>query len=260
LPAVPRRLSDLEAVPVLHDGGFRGALTVTKAPGAALPAADRRLLAELAAQAGLVLELRATAQRLVAAGDAARRRLERDLHDGAQQRLMTVAMELGTLVRMATAAGAAGTAAHADTVRVHLLEAVAELREMARGLHPAVLTQDGLEAAVAALADRSPVPVRLAVAVGRRLAAQIEATAYFVVSEGLTNAARHAGATIVAVAVRLGPEGLVVEVSDDGCGGARPRPGSGLEGLADRLATLDARLVIDSRPTGTGLRTVIPCG
>ncbi len=212
------------------------------------------------AQAGLVLELRATAQRLVAAGDAARRRLERDLHDGAQQRLVTVAMELGGVVRLATTAGAAEVAAQADNVRRQLLEATAELREMARGLHPAVLTQDGLEAAIGFLADRSSLPVRLTVSVARRLSAQIESTAYFVVSEGLTNAAKHSGADAVTVRVALAGTGLVTEVSDDGCGGAAVRAGSGLEGLADRLATLDARLTVDSGPAGTRLKTVIPCG
>ena len=123
-----------------------------------------------------------------------------------------------------------------------------------------MLTQDGLEAAVGALADRSAVPVRLSVTVERRLPAEVQATAYFVVSEGLTNAARHAGATVVAVEVALTEAGLVVEVADDGRGGAAARPGNGLEGLADRLATLGARLLVDSPPTGTRLRTVIPCG
>ncbi|MEV4132146.1 histidine kinase [Dactylosporangium sp. NPDC049742] len=259
VPDGTRRLEDLVAVPVRHDGGFRGALTVTKAPGGPLSAAEQRLVGDLAAQAGLVLELRATAQRLVAAGDAARRRLERDLHDGAQQRLVTVAMELGGVVRAATAAGADDVAAQASAVRVRLLEATAELREMARGLHPAVLTQDGLEAAAGFLADRSPLPVRLTVSVGRRLPAEAEATAYFVVSEGLTNAAKHSGATVVAVTVALSAAGLVVEVADDGTGGAAVRPGSGLEGLMDRLAILDARLTVDSGPAGTRLRTVIPC-
>jgi signal transduction histidine kinase len=259
-PAEPHRFTDLPAVPVIHDGRFRGAITVTKAPGDALSTVERRLLHDLAAQAGLVLELRATAQRLVASGDAARRRLERDLHDGAQQRLVTVAMNLGAVVRLATTSGASEVAAQAEAVRGQLLEATAELREMARGLHPAVLTQDGLEAAVRSLADRSPVPVRLTVAVQRRLPADIEATAYFVVSEGLTNVARHADAIVVAVGIQLTDLGLAVEVADDGGGGATVRPGSGLEGLADRLATLDARLSIDSTSSGTRLRTVIPCG
>jgi signal transduction histidine kinase len=264
----PQRLTDLSAVPpaaivvavpVVHDGQFRGAITVTKAPGDALTGAEQRLVGDLAAQAGLVLELRASAQRLVAAGDSARRRLERDLHDGVQQRLVTVALELGSVVRLAAASGHAEVAAGAEAVRVDLLAATAELREMARGLHPAVLTQDGLEAALGFLADRSAVPVRLTVAVDRRLPSQVEATAYFVVSEGLTNVAKHAGASLVTVRAELTGAGLVVEVVDDGRGGAAVRPGSGLEGLADRLATLDARLDVRSGPFGTRLGTVIPC-
>jgi signal transduction histidine kinase len=249
-----------DGVPVLHDGRFRGAIAVRKGPGDALTGPEKRLVADLAAQAGLVLELRATAQRLVAAGDAARRRLERDLHDGAQQRLVTVALELGAVVRLASDSGDAEVAARAEVVRTQLLEATAELREMARGLHPAVLTQDGLEAAVGFLADRSAVPVRLHVALDRRLPPAVEATAYFVISEGLTNVAKHAGAGLATVNASLTDAGLVVEVGDDGTGGAVVRAGSGLEGLADRLATIGARLVIDSGPGGTRLTTVIPCG
>ncbi|WP_327001112.1 histidine kinase [Dactylosporangium sp. NBC_01737] len=259
LPPEPCTLTELAGVPVRHDGRFRGAITVRQAPGESLSSVEHRLVGDLAAQAGLVLELRATAQRLVAAGDAARRRLERDLHDGAQQRLVTVAMELGGVVRLAATGAAAEVAARADDVRRQLLEATAELREMARGLHPAVLTQDGLEAAIEFLADRSPLPVRLTMSVARRLPSEVESTAYFVVSEGLTNAAKHSGAGTVAVRIVLAEAGLLVEVTDDGCGGAAVRAGSGLEGLADRLATLDARLTIVSDQAGTRLSTVIPC-
>jgi signal transduction histidine kinase len=247
-------------VPIRHDGRFRGAVAVRKAPGEPLTGIEARLIGDLAAQAGLVLELRATARRLVTAGDAARRRMERDLHDGAQQRLVTVAMELGALSRLAATAGHAEVAARTESVRGQLLEATAELREMARGLHPAVLTQDGLEAAMGFLADRSAVPVRLSVTVDRRLPAEVEATAYFVVSEGLTNAAKHAGADHAEVRAELTAAGLIVEVIDDGGGGATVQPGAGLEGLADRLAMLDARLTIESGPSGTRLTTVIPCG
>ena len=260
LPEQPTTMGELDAVPIVYNGHFRGAIAVAKPPGDALSGAERRLIGDLAAQAGLVLELRDTAQRLVAAGDQARRRLERDLHDGAQQRLVTVALELGALVQLASERGSADVAERAESVRVHLLEATAELRELARGLHPAVLTQDGLTAAMAFLADRSTVPVRLSVAVDRRLPADIEATAYFVVSEGLTNAAKHADATVVRVCAELTPAGLAVEVADDGGGGASIRSGNGLEGLADRLATLGARLVLESGPAGTRLGTVIPCG
>jgi signal transduction histidine kinase len=246
------------AVPVMHDGRFRGAITVHK--GDALSPAEKQLVRDLAAQAGLVLELRATAQRLVTAGDAARRRLERDLHDGVQQRLVTVAMELGTVVRLAADAGSADLAERAAAVRAQLLETTAELRDLARGLHPAVLTQDGLEAALGFLADRSAVPVRLGVTVDRRLRPEVEATAYFMVSEGLANTAKHSGAAVASVRAELAGAGLIVEVVDDGAGGATMIPGSGLEGLADRLATLGARLTVDSGPVGTRLATVIPCG
>ncbi|MFG1922595.1 sensor histidine kinase [Cryptosporangium sp. NPDC048952] len=259
LPAGVCALDDLSAVPIVHDGRFRGALAVTKAPGDPLSAAERRLVGEVAAQAGLILELQGTAARLVAAGDAARRRLERDLHDGAQQHLVTASFELGSLVRLAEASGDVKLAGRAAAARTQLLAATAELREMARGLHPAVLTEDGLEAAVDHLADRSAVPVRVHIDVGRRLPAEVEATAYFVVSEGLTNAAKHAGASVVRVEMSLAAEGLAVDVTDDGGGGATVQPGSGLEGLTDRLATLGARLRIDSGPSGTRLATVIPC-
>jgi signal transduction histidine kinase len=267
------------AVPVTYAGRTIGALAVTTGTRRSWTSQERGLLADLAAQAGLVLELRASAQRLVAAGDEARRRLERDLHDGAQQRLVTVAMELGALARSAAGAaasaervaegaaisagrveGAAVFAERAEAARQQLLQATAELRETARGLHPAVLTQDGLQAALGYLADRSALPVRLRVDVDRRLAPAVEATAYFVVSEGLTNAAKHARAQVTTVTAELTEQGLALEVGDDGVGGARPQPGSGLEGLTDRLAALDARLLVDSGPAGTRLRTVIPCG
>lgn len=267
LPDGAQRFDDLadtgtgrDAVPVLHDGRFLGALTVRTAPGDPMGAAERRLVGDLAAQAGLILELQGSAQRIVAAGDLARRRLERDLHDGVQQRLVTAALELGGVVRLAATRGDDDLAARAGVARDRLLEATAGLRETARGLHPAVLTQDGLEAALGWLADRSAVPVRLAVDVPRRLPPQVEATAYYVVSEALTNAAKHSGAEVVEVGARLTAEGLELEVADDGRGGAAVRPGSGLEGLADRLRTLDARLGLDSGPAGTRLRTVVPCG
>jgi signal transduction histidine kinase len=243
--------------PVVHNGRFLGALTVRKAPGDPLTAAERRLVGDLAAQAGLVLELQASAQRLVAAGDEARRRLERDLHDGAQQRLVTVALELGGLIRLAC--DHPELAERAEAVRAELLRATAELRETAQGIHPAVLTQDGLEAAIGFLADRSPVAVRVQVSVGHRLASEVESTAYFVVSEALTNAAKHADATVVEVCASLSSAHLELAIRDNGHGGAVVRPGSGLEGLTDRLTMLGARLDIKSDTTGTQLRTVIPC-
>jgi signal transduction histidine kinase len=132
---------------------------------------------------------------------------------------------------------------------------------MARGVHPAVLTQDGLEAALSTLADRSSLPVRLHVELDRRPPAEVEATAYFLVSEALTNASRHAGAHVVDVCVALAGGRLTVEVTDDGAGGAELEPGGGLQGLADRLSVLGAPLEVVSPPGGgTTVRTVLPCG
>lgn len=277
-PAGPRPLADLgsrrELVrPVWHDGVVRGALVLTRSPG--LTPTEDRLLGDLVAQAGLVIDhrarleqvarqasaLQAAARRIVTAEDSARRQIERNLHDGAQQRLVSLGMELGALVERAAATGELDLVRSAEHARRQLLDATAELREMARGLHPAVLTQDGLEAALATLADRSPVIVRLHVALGRRPPAEVGASAYFLVSEALTNAARHARATVVHVDVSDGGGRLAVEVRDDGAGGAVLEPGGGLQGLADRLAALDARLEVVSPPGGgTTVRTVLTCG
>ncbi len=142
-----------------------------------------------------------------------------------------------------------------------LLEATAELRAMARGVHPAVLTQDGLEAALAHLADRSPLPVGLHLALGRRLPAEIEATTYYLVSEAITNTARHAHAQVIEVRAEYADGRLTVAVSDDGVGGADLAAGTGLQGLADRFAVLGARLDVVSPPDGgTTVRSVMECG
>jgi signal transduction histidine kinase len=252
---------------VIHDGSVRGAITVAKPVGTSLTGAEGRVLADLVAQAGLIIDhqgqaaaLQAAARRIVTAQDEARRRIERDLHDGAQQRLVTLALELGLLAERAAATGSADLTARARNALAQLLEATAELRELARGVHPMVLSQSGLSAALGALADRSAVPVRVTVDVDRRLPPEVEATAYFVVAEALTNAARHAAASSVTVGVALEPGGLRVVVADDGRGGAIAGVGSGLEGLADRLAALGAQLVVDSpASSGTRVESVIPC-
>lgn len=260
--------------PVWHDGIVRGALVLTRAPSEPLTPAEAQLLADLVAQTGLVIdhrgrleqvarqasELQAAARRIVTAEDSARRRIERNLHDGAQQRLVSLGMELGALVEGAAATGDLDLARKAEHARRQLLNATSELRELARGLHPAVLALDGLEVALANLADRSPVLVRLHVALGRRPPSEVEATAYFVVSEALTNAARHACASVVDVNVSLDDDRLTVEVSDDGTGGADLEPAGGLQGLADRLSALGARLEVVSPPGGgTTVRTVLAC-
>lgn len=260
--------------PVSRDGVVQGALALTMAPGEAMSPAKDQLLDDLVAQTGLVIdhrarleevalqaaELQAAARRIVTAEDSARRRIERDLHDGAQQRLVSLGMELGALVERAAASGDPDLVRRAEHARTQLLEATAELREMARGVHPAVLTQDGLEAALANLADRSSLPVRLHLTLDRRPPAEVEATTYFLVSEALTNTARHAGARVVDVGVSLDQDRLTVEVRDDGTGGARLAPDRGLQGLADRLSALDARLEVVSPPGGgTTVRAVLPC-
>ena len=252
--------------PVTHHGTVLGALALRKPAGESLTVAEDRLLSDLVAQTALVIvqqrhaeQLQAAARRIVTAEDVARRRIERNLHDGAQQRLLTVGMELGVLAERATADPT--LAAQVRDARTHLLDATAELRDLARGLYPTVLNEQGLAAALEALADRSRVPVKLSVVLDDRLPREIEATTYFLVSEALTNAARHADARLVTVCVTKVDAGLSVQVSDDGCGGATRSVGGGVQGMTDRLAALGAWLQVDS-PVGGGTRilTVLPCG
>jgi signal transduction histidine kinase len=203
-------------------------------------------------------ELRASRARIVEAADAERRRLERDLHDGAQSRLVALAL----LLRAARtrAAADAELASLLDRAQEELQTSLAELRELARGIHPAVLTERGLEPALHALMARAPVPVTLEADGEGRLPGPVESAAYFVVSEALANVAKYAQATHATVAVRRVNGRVTVEVTDDGVGGADAAGGSGLRGLADRLAALDGTLSLES-PAGRGtrLRAEIPC-
>jgi len=255
-----------EVRPVTHHGTVVGALALRKPSGVTLTALEDRVLSDLVAQTALVIahqrqagELQAAARRIVTAEDAARRRIERNLHDGAQQRLVTLGLELGVLAERAAAADSA-LAAGVRTARAQLLDATSELRELARGLHPTVLTEQGLAAALETLADRSPIPVKLAVSVDERLPWEVEAATYFLVGEALTNAARHSSARLVRVCVTKVDTGLFVEVVDDGCGGATRTEDGGLQGTADRLAALGAHLQVDSpRGGGTRIATVLPC-
>jgi len=198
--------------------------------------------------------MRDTARRIVNAEDGARKRIERDLHDGAQQRLVSLAMALGSLEAKAEP----GLAGEIRAAREQVLEATAELRELAQGVHPAVLTESGLAAALDALADRSPIPVRLSVPSDPTLPHEVEATAYFVVAEALTNATRHSDAAVVDVQVRREGNEAVVRVSDDGHGGAVIRDGGGLQGLTDRVTALGGLLTVDSRASGTTVLAVLP--
>ena len=204
-------------------------------------------------------ELRASRARIVEAADAARRRIERDLHDGAQQRMVEMALDLRMALGRIDQDPAEGRRLLERAVE-DLQAATDELRELARGIHPAVLTEGGLRPALDALVTRSTLPARLIAAPARRLPESVEATAYFTVAEGLTNAARYAEATRAEVEA-LEFDGLLrVEVRDDGRGGADPATGSGLSGLADRIAALDGRLEVISPPgEGTTLRAEIPC-
>jgi signal transduction histidine kinase len=199
-------------------------------------------------------EVRRSRARLVEAADAERRRLERNLHDGAQQRLVSLSLALRLAEAKLRADPEAASAILAGAGE-ELALALQELRELARGLHPAVLSDRGLAAALEALAERSIVPVALDVGLDGRLPDQVEVAIFYVVSEALANVAKYAGASGASVRVAHDLDTVVVEVADDGVGGARPAQGSGLRGLADRVEALDGRLGVES-PDGGGTRVV----
>jgi len=214
-----------------------------------------RLNAELQAR---LEELAASRARIVTAGDVERRRLERNLHDGAQQRLVTLSLSLRAALTKLESDPAAARAALTDA-RDELALALEELRELARGLHPAVLTDRGLRAAVETLAGRAPVQVEIADILDERLPEPVEAAAYYLIAEALTNVAKYAKASTVHVRVALTDAHVVVEVSDDGIGGADPGGGSGLRGLADRVESLGGSLeLVSPAGAGTSLRAEIP--
>jgi len=215
---------------------------------------ERREAVELAR----VEELRASRARIVAAADAARRRIERDLHDGAQQRLVTVSLQL-SLARRRLANGLADGLDLVDGATEELRHALAELRELARGIHPATLSERGLRPAVDALASRCPVPLEIEGMPEDRFADGVEAAAYFTVAEALTNVAKYAGATCAAIRGAVERGALVVEVRDDGIGGADAAQGTGLTGLADRVRAEGGTLTVLSPPgSGTTVRAVLP--
>ena len=204
-------------------------------------------------------ELRASRVRLVSAGDRERRRIERNLHDGAQQRLVAIALSLSAAEDRAADQPEASAQLLRDA-RVELEAATIELRELARGIHPTVLTERGLEAALAGLVRRSPLPVKADVNVSERLPVAVESAAYFVVAEAFANAVRHSGASRLRLSAAVDEGALRVSLADDGSGGADPL-GGGLRGLADRLTALDGRLDVTSAPgAGTTIEGKIPCG
>ncbi|HEX5712962.1 MAG TPA: histidine kinase [Solirubrobacterales bacterium] len=221
-----------------------------------LSAENEQLNVELEAT---IAELRASRHRIVEAGYAERRKVERDLHDGAQQRLMALTMNL-RLARERLDADPAATAELLDEAMAELAAATAELRELARGIHPVVLTDRGLAAALGGLADRSPVPVEIAAAPDERLPTPVESATYFVVAEALTNVARYAEAELATVRVTRRDGTVEIEVRDDGRGGADPEAGTGLRGLADRVAALDGSFAVRSEAgAGTTVEARIPC-
>lgn len=245
-----------EIAALVHDPALldEPALVESVRATAALVLENERLAAEVRSQ---LAEMRASRGRIVTAADAERRRIERNLHDGAQQRLVTLSVALGL------------EASRADTATVDILsraqaeveQAIGELRELARGIHPTLLRDEGLTAAVEALARRAPLPVTVQTSVRDRLPDPVELAAYFVVSEALTNVVKHASATQASVLLERGPATLLVRVTDDGVGGAHVTPESGLAGLRDRLDALDATLLIESEAgRGTSVSAFFPCG
>jgi signal transduction histidine kinase len=241
---------------IAHDPSLSEEPQVIRTAGAAAALAleNQRLAAELRAR---IEDLRASRARVVEAGDSERRRLERNLHDGAQSRLVAVALKL-QLARMRVDGGSE-VATLLDESSAELQASMDELRELARGLHPAVLIDQGLRAAVRILASRAPVPVEIAILPSEPLPPAVEIAVYYVVGEALTNVAKYANASHATVSVEVAGTRVVVEVIDDGIGGADVAAGSGLRGLSDRVAALDGRLEVESPPGGgTRLHAEIP--
>jgi signal transduction histidine kinase len=239
--------ASLEKEPPLLDA-------VVAAAGIALE--NGRLESELRAR---VEELRRSRARIVEVAQTERRRLERDLHDGAQQRLVTLALRLGTLERQVAAQP--GAVALLDEAKSELEQSLRELRELARGIHPAIVTERGLGVALESLVSRASIPVELTVELEARPPEALELAAYYLVAESLTNVAKHAKASSASVEVTREDGRLIVKVLDDGVGGASSAGGSGLRGLADRVEALGGQVQLQS-PTGGGtrIRAEIPYG
>ncbi len=243
---------------LVHDASLRDdpQLLAAVTAGAGIAIENTRLQVELRAR---LEELRGSRARVIEAGQRERQRLERNLHDGAQQRLIALSLELGMLEGRMAADPEAG--ARLAEARREIATSLGELREISHGLHPAVVSGHGLEVALEQLAARAPVPVRMDVELGgRRLPEPLEVAAYYLVSESLANVGKHARASSASVVVRRGAVEVTVEVADDGAGGADTERGSGLRGLADRVEALDGRLQVWSpRGGGTRVRAEIPC-
>jgi signal transduction histidine kinase len=242
---------------IIHDADLDAGpeLVQAAAAGAAMALDNEQLKADLRAR---LEELRASRVRIVEAGDAARRQIERDLHDGAQQQLVAIALDLRML--KSRVHGDGDTAALVERANSKLASALEELRELARGIHPAILTDRGLAPAVQSLTRRLSIPVDCDVRLESRLPDPVEAAAYFVVAEGLTNVVKYSRAGSAAVRAWEHDGVVEVEVVDDGIGGADASRGSGLRGLADRVSAVDGTIGVESPPgEGTRLHATIPC-
>jgi signal transduction histidine kinase len=253
-----------QAVSIIHHRGTRLAALIHDrsllenpklldgaSAAARLALENARLQAELKAQ---LREVRASRERIVQAGDQERRRIERNLHDGAQQRLLAIRLAL----RLARK-NAGPLEPQLAEIDAELAGTLQELRTLARGLHPPILTEEGLEPALETLARRAAIPVEIGAVPSVRLPSAVETAAYYVASEGLANAIKHARASHVRIDLRLTGDDAVMEISDDGAGGADPQ-GSGLRGLRDRVEALDGSLAVESeRGHGTRLRAAFPC-
>ena len=240
---------------LIHDPALDQGLVRAAAAAAGMAIENERLHAEVRAQ---LEEVRASRQRIVEAGDRERRRVERNLHDGAQQRLATLALSLA-MIRDRDGADPAMATSLAQA-SAELRQAIDELRELARGIHPAILTEEGLPAAVESLADRSSLPVRVVADFDARLPEPVETAAYFVVSESLANVTKYAHASRAQVELSRCNGTLRVEVRDDGVGGADAARGSGLLGLADRVAAVRGSFRVETPPGGgTRVLAEIPC-
>jgi signal transduction histidine kinase len=253
--------------PITAGGRLWGTLAVFSASANHFPADAEQRLADYTNLVALALEsaeahdqLTASRARIVEASVAERRRLERNLHDGAQQRLVTLAVHL-RIAQETLREDPAATEAMLASVGEDLKLALEELRELARGLHPAVLNARGLEPALQSLADRAPFPVTIVGVPSNRLDEGVEAAVYYLVAESLTNAAKHADASEARIAITQANEEVVVTIGDNGSGGADVAGGSGLRGLADRIEALGGRFELES-PSGDGtlVRATLPLG
>jgi signal transduction histidine kinase len=243
---------------LIHDPALQdnAELVESVCAAAGLTLENERLQAELRAR---LTELQASRARLVEATDTERRRIERDLHDGTQQRLVSIAMSLG-LLESKLPAGSAQAGPIVRETRESLMAALAELRELTQGIHPTILVERGLPTALDELCRRAALPAHLQLDLDRRLPDQVETAAYFLVSEALTNAAKHSHASEIRVKATYAGDVLTIEVADDGIGGAEVGRGTGLRGLADRVEALGATLTVSS-PLGRGttLHAEFPC-